>query len=173
MLPLSLVSYYRLRCLHLLPSQISSRPDLFPVKTPVDYGFPCLIAGTILLCCGMLGCAYIIEAATIEDYFVNDGKSPVWLLQMGGQKVGDQVFRPFAARHVSNVYIRSMQKERGSARRDSALDSCRDYNSRVRSAVCCSEGSSSFCDALSTWKHSGHVDHSCEPPLVKTEAIYV
>lgn len=87
------------------------------------WAFPLMLCGTISLCLGMFLCAYIIEQVAGETYY---GKRPIgatpdarddrdgdiYWVQMGNQKVGDQVFSAFIGKHPSShEYLRSRKKE--------------------------------------------------------------
>lgn len=72
------------------------------------YAFHIFLAGTLILFCGMLLCARIIERSTDEIHWRPErgGLKPevIWL-QQGGQTVGDQLFESFARRSKDTTTI--------------------------------------------------------------------
>ncbi|KAK6335252.1 hypothetical protein TWF718_010686 [Orbilia javanica] len=76
------------------------------------YAFPFTLAGTILLCVGMFLCAFIIEQSTHEAHFKKMGKSKMYWVQPGGQKIGDQVFGSYIGYSNDSKYIISRPGDR-------------------------------------------------------------
>ncbi|KAL8366789.1 hypothetical protein RB595_008760 [Gaeumannomyces hyphopodioides] len=65
--------------------------------------------GTLLINVGMILCAILIERLSMEWKFcaVSEPTSRIFWLQPGGQRVGDQLFNPFAYSKVAENYITS------------------------------------------------------------------
>ncbi|KAH0432073.1 hypothetical protein CcaCcLH18_06728 [Colletotrichum camelliae] len=66
---------------------------------PQVWAFPLMAAGTMLLSCGMFGCAYIVERSTEERRFRKDeseNRSSIYVTQPGNQTIGDQTYDAFA-----------------------------------------------------------------------------
>lgn len=66
---------------------------------PQPWAFPMMAVGTMLLSCGMFGCAYIVERSTKERRFhkwKSESRSSVYVTQPGNQTIGDQTYDPFA-----------------------------------------------------------------------------
>ncbi|XP_014560939.1 hypothetical protein COCVIDRAFT_87718, partial [Bipolaris victoriae FI3] len=82
---------------------------------PIErYAFPLTFSGTLLVCCGMFLCAYIIENQTDEIYYKRNHRvtSQLYWIQPGGQKIGDQVFEAFVGKSDDAEYIRSSRTDR-------------------------------------------------------------
>jgi len=70
-----------------------------PAAVPA-WAFLVTSSGTVLLCLGTFFCAYGVEGISDETYYEkrgtvskNDGE--IYLVQMGDQRIGDQVFEAF------------------------------------------------------------------------------
>ncbi|KAK2756739.1 hypothetical protein FQN54_005185 [Arachnomyces sp. PD_36] len=81
------------------------------------WAFPLAALGTVLLCGGMLLCAWLIERSTIERVFKKktdneaDNKPKLHWLQPGDQLVGDQTFDAFAHSAFLKEYMTSWKLE--------------------------------------------------------------
>jgi hypothetical protein len=78
--------------------------------SPPPWSFVLAVAGTLLLVVGMIMSAWMIDRKSRERLFVNDKRGTrIFWLQPGNQRIGDQLFNPFAYDEVKLNYITSMR----------------------------------------------------------------
>ncbi|KAF2181053.1 hypothetical protein K469DRAFT_590132 [Zopfia rhizophila CBS 207.26] len=86
-------------------------------KIPPPWAMELTIMGTVLLCCGMLACSFLIEKSTMERTFerrnLKSRASTIFWVQPGGQIIGDQSFDAFAhsdSKSALREYVSSWRK---------------------------------------------------------------
>lgn len=90
-------------------------PAVFNERDPSSQAklwFVLTVLGTIMLMFGMVLCARLIDLKSYEQRFKrNGGKSKIFWLQPGGQRIGDQLFHAFAYSESRDEYITSARVE--------------------------------------------------------------